>query len=144
MKIKSFINNEHKEQLEKLLFFNRFQRRYLNEIDVSIKRFGLPRIIDSQKGLYVDIENLKDAQTLFVLNESDEILIGVMIFFRENISTITLLHIALNEEFITSSNKNETIVIKLISELLRIAKSIKGVKFLKVLYSSQFKLLKVR
>ncbi len=144
MKIKSYIDNQQKEQLEKLLFFNKFQKRYLNEIDVSIKRFGVPHIIDTQKGLYVNIENLKDAQTLFVIDESDETLIGVMIFFREKISTLTLLHIAINEEFISTKNKNETIVIKLVSELVKIAKSIKGVEFLKVLYSSQFKLLKVR
>ena len=144
MRIKSYIDEEHKGQLEKLLFFNRFQKRYLKEIDISIKRFGLPHIIQSKKGLYVEIENLQDTQTLFVLDEKDENLIGVMIFFRENVSTVTLLHIALNEEFITSNNDNETIAIKLISELVKIVKKIKGVENLKILYSSQFKLLKVK
>lgn len=133
----------NKGQLEKLLFFNPFQLRYLKQIDDSIKYFGMPRIVKSEKGLHVVVEHLNDAQTLFVLDDKSDNLIGVIIFFRENVSTITLLHIALNETYITY-NQTDTIVLKLIYELKKILRPIKGVDYLKVIYSSQFSMLKVR
>jgi len=144
MKYKSIIDLKYYEQLEKLLFFNSQQIRYIDEITNSVSKFGAPKLVKKENGIIVHLEQGIEIQNLFVFDESEDVLIGLVLYCRENISTFTLLHIAINDLYNSISNSNELIVPKIIFELFKKLKLIKGVEFLKILYSDKIKIFRLK
>jgi hypothetical protein len=124
--------------LENLLFFNTGQRKVVSGIISSIELYGLPYIIvNNESTLKIIIGKLLDVQTIYAIDDSIEPnpLAGILIYFRESIENIVILHIAVNEKYsLEGSNGNSFLTLHLIEELKKIAIKLKGVKTLTIYY----------
>jgi hypothetical protein len=59
----------------------------------------------------------------------------VIVFFRETLDNITILHIAVKEEYtMTCSNGKSYITINLIEQLRKLASKLKGIRTLTIFY----------
>lgn len=137
--IVSDLDKSYKTDLENLLFFHPDQGKVASGIIASIDIFGLPKIIIVNDIIKVKVGEIEDVQNIFLLDnqEKSPVLAGVMIFFRENDSTITLLHLAVNDNYSLSSLNQDSLAFTLIDKLKEIAKIIKGVDRIKIIYSKK-------
>ncbi len=139
--ITSEIGIEYKNELESLLFFNDEQSKFQQAIVESINQFGLPQIKENQDKLKVYIHKL-DVQTLFAFNNNK--LAGIMIFYRDSIENITLIHIAVSNEFTVSNDDNDyCLTFQLLDKLTEIAKKIKFIKTITIYYNNKVKKINV-
>lgn len=131
---------EHREQLENLFFFNDNQARYRNVIIASIDRFGEPRLREVAGRLRLRTSELGELQALFALmvEGSRSQLVGVVAYTRTDSKTITLLHMAVDGDFSgTGPGAGHMVGLKLVQQVARVAKSVKGVEKVDLLYTDR-------
>ncbi len=137
----SGINVKYKSELEEILFFNKRQKEYLQDINNSIESYGLPKIIQEGNSLKIRVEHLKDVQTIYAFdsNESDAALLGLILYYRISVDEIIVLHIAIVDECTAEgSYSKEFVVLRLINKLKENAKRIKGVEKIRISYTGDF------
>ena len=80
---------------------------------------------------------LPGAQCLFALAETGDPpeLLGAVIYVRSPADTLTILHLAVSDDKVTKDNQNPLIVVRLVHRVRQLAQSIRGVKWVHVLYS---------
>ncbi|GAB1370889.1 hypothetical protein MASR1M45_09510 [Candidatus Kapaibacterium sp.] len=127
-----------------LIYFNPQQIRYVQEISNSIDAFGLPKIIEHGDYLKITIDSIKDLQNLAVFDSEMENLIAIAVYFREELSSFTLLHIAIDDHYNSINSENSNIFLAIISELKKNLSHIKGVNNLKILYSDKINYLRIK
>ena len=128
----SSINVSEIDFVEKLLYFNDNQHKYMDDIETSITSYGEPRIIVENNRLAIIIANI-EPQTLFVSIENEHI--GLVIFNRDTIENIDIVHIALHEDFQSGVvYGDEMLVPRILNHLVSLAKHLKGVKTITVKY----------
>ncbi len=135
----SLLRDEYRTDLENLMFFNPQQSKVKSAIVQCIEEYGLPEIFVEGKFLRVKVQGFSDVQTLFALdqNEGSRRLAGVMVYVRNGIDNMLLLHIGVDESYsISGPNADEMVVMRLIIKLKEIARRIKGVHSLTVLYGN--------
>lgn len=134
----SVLSEEHREELESLLFFNPRQKRTLAGINHAIKDFGLPSVHEENGLLRVRVEGLPGAQTIFALDQgmAPPVLAGVMVFVRLDVENIVLVHIAVGEDYARDGKYGDGhLVSRFVAELRAIARRIKGVRSVILKYS---------
>jgi hypothetical protein len=96
-------------------------------------------VIDERGALRIGIEGL-EVQTLyaFVDRGVNKDLAGVLVYTRVHDDTLVLLHMAVRPEFCYSIGyKNELVLVRILAQLRSIAKRIKGIKKLSILYADK-------
>jgi hypothetical protein len=129
------------DALENLFFFNENQSDFMKTIEKSIERFGAPKIVIEGKYLRFKIGSLNNVQCLFAFDckAEDANLIGLIIYFRNTINNMTILHIAIDEDYTISGRfSNQMLAVKLINKVKEIALKIKGVEILSIAYKGDF------
>ncbi len=129
---KSKINSDYLDELESLMYFNSQQRKVISGIESAIEKYGLPKIKNENEKLKITLEKIENPQTIFAFDNDN--LVGLIIFYRETIDNIVILHIAIAEQYSIIYNKSFSLAIALIEELKRKAKNIKGVKSISIYY----------
>lgn len=135
----SSLTCDSREELEALMFFHPEQEEHSRSINAAISSYGFPKIVEEGKSLRVGIGGL-DVQTLyaFIDRGTTRELAGVLVYTRVAKDTLALLHMAVKPEFCYSSGfKNELVLVRLLAQLRAIAKRIKGVKRLSILYANK-------
>ena len=110
-----------------------------SSINASILSYGFPKVIEEGGALRIGIEGL-EVQTLyaFVDRGSTKDLAGVLVYTRVHNDTLVLLHMAVRPEFCYSSGyKNELVLVRILAQLRAIAKRIRGIKKLSILYADK-------
>lgn len=131
----SILNAEYNNALEELMFFNPGQENALAAILDSIDTFGPPSVYIDSERLRVKVEKLDEVQTLFALDDNK--LVGVMIYSRLLAECLSVIHIAVNEDYAsTGINANRMLVMRMLDLVRNNARRIKGVKTLRVLCNS--------
>jgi hypothetical protein len=133
----SLLSSDQRDELESLMFFHPEQNQHMSSINASIARYGFPKIIDYGGALRIGIGEL-DVQTLYAFVErgKNRELAGVLVYTRIHEDTLVLLHMAVKPEFCYSTGyKNELVLARLLEQVRVIAKRIKGVKKLSILYA---------
>jgi hypothetical protein len=134
----SRIAAEHRSSLERLLFFNGCQNRVANGIVDAIDKFGPPEIHADSGWLRVQVAGLTDVQSLFVVDEATGEPFGVAVYTRPDLEHITVLHIGLGEEYCAGGDRESlNLLLRLMQEIRRSAKRVKGVRRLSVHYGTQ-------
>jgi hypothetical protein len=127
----------YREDLENLLFFHPHQETVSPGIVRSVERFGTPAIVVHGDFLRIHVGELSEVQALYATVEGSEkpALAGVAIYTRTDVETIDLLHIAIHEEYSSSGkHSGEMLAMKMVSKLCEIARQIKGVRYLGIVY----------
>jgi hypothetical protein len=135
----SSLTSDRREELEALMFFHPEQEEHSRSINDAISNYGFPKIIEEGKSLRIGIEGL-EVQTLyaFIDRGATRELAGVLVYTRVDKDTLALLHMAVKPEFCYSSGfKNELVLVRILAQLRAIAKRIKGVKRLSILYANK-------
>jgi len=129
---------EHRAALERLLFFNGCQDRVASGIVDVIDRFGPPEIQPDGDWLRVKVAGFPDVQSLFVVESTAGPPIGVAVYVRADLEHITVLHIGLSEEYCAGGEReNLNLLLRLLKEIRRSSRRLRGVRRLSVLYGAQ-------
>jgi hypothetical protein len=130
------LNQRH--ALERLLFFNGCQDRVAQKIVDAIDQYGPPEILDDGEYLRVRVAGLPDVQSLFAVEPGTERPIGVAIYVRADLEHLTVLHIGLSEEYCAGgSREGIKLLLRLMKEIRRSSRRMKGVRRVQVLYGTQ-------
>lgn len=128
---------DYRAELEALLFFNPDQHRFRDSIRTVIETHGVPFIHAENNRLHVRLKNGSEVQTLYALagSKSRAQLVGVVVYTRSNPATITVLHIAVSEDYSSQGRFHKQMMVPLlIGKLRQIGRQIKGVATLRLLY----------
>ena len=135
----STLSSDHRNELESLMFFHPEQGQHISSINASIRSYGFPKVIDEGGALRIGIEGL-EVQTLyaFVDRGATKDLAGVLVYTRIHEDTLVLLHMAVRPEFCyTIGYKNELVLVRILTQLRAIAKQIRGIQKLSILYADK-------
>ena len=127
------------------MFFHPEQGEHTDSINACIETYGFPKILQEEECLRIGIAGL-DVQTLYALvpRGSTQELAGVVVYTRTSDDTLVLLHMAVKPEFSFSSGyRNELVLPRMLAQLRAIAKRIKGIKRLSIVYADHRELRSV-
>jgi len=129
---------EHREVLERLLFFNGCQDRVARGIVDVIDRFGPPEIVVDGDGLRVQVSELSSGvQTLFALDARTGRPLGVAVYLRADHEHVTVLHLGLSEEYCSGGERQSlNLLLRLLKEIRRSSRRVKGVRRMSVAYGA--------
>ncbi len=134
----SRVARSQREVLERLLFFNGCQNRVARQIVDAIDRFGPPEIHDDGQYLRVRVAGMPDVQSLFALEPGGDRPIGVAVYVRADLEHVTVLHVGVSEEYCAGGTRDDVnLLLRLMKEIRRSSKRLKGVRRLRVLYGTQ-------
>jgi hypothetical protein len=134
----SRVAEKHRSTLEQLLFFNGCQARVASGIVDAIDKYGPPEILQDEAWLRVRVGGLPDVQSLFAVDELTGEPIGVAIYTRPDLEHITVLHLGLAEQYCSGGEREGTnLLLRLMREIRRTSKRVKGVRRLNVHYGTQ-------
>ena len=129
---------EHRPTLERLLFFNGCQNRVARGIADVIDRYGSPEIQPDGEWLRVRLAGLADVQSLFAVETVTGRPIGVAVYMRADLEHVTVLHLGLSEEYCAGGEREGlNLLLRLMKEIRRSSRRVKGVRRLNVLYGTQ-------
>ena len=131
----STLKSDYSEDLERLMFFNPGQHSALSAIMDSLEQFGSPSVYTDNGCLRVKVEKQDEVQTLFAMD--DETLIGVMVYSRIMLESLTVIHIAVEQDYSSQGKFAHKMLVMHMLELLRTsARRIKGVETIRLMCSS--------
>jgi hypothetical protein len=134
----SRIAAENRSTLERLLFFNGCQGRVAQGIVDAIDKYGPPEIHEDDGWLRVRVASLPEVQSLFVVDDASGVPLGVAIYTRADLEHVTVLHIGLSEEYCAGGEREGlNLLLRLMREIRRSSKRLKGVRRLSVHYGTQ-------
>jgi hypothetical protein len=135
----SLLSPDQRSELEFLMFFHPEQGQLSSRINASVLTYGFPKIVNEGGNLRIGIDG-HEVQTLyaFVDRGTTKDLAGVLVYTRVHDDTLVLLHMAVRPEFCYAIGyKNELVLIRILSQLRAIAKRIRGIKKLSILYADK-------
>jgi len=134
----SRVPRQKRHALEQLLFFNGCQDRVARDIVDVIDRYGPPEICDDVEGLRVRVESLPDVQCLFAIERTSQRPIGVAVYMRADHEHVTVLHLGVAEDYCAGGiHEAVNLPLRLVREVRRTSRRIKGVRRLEVAYCTQ-------
>lgn len=137
IEFKSFVPAAYRAQLEALVFFNSCQNRVWHGIVDAIEKFGTPEIAVDGERLRVCLRGSPDVQSLFAVEAISGRPVGVAMYVRADLEHISVLHIGIAEDFASGGNRaDEQLLLKLLRELRRCSRRVKGVQRLELFYAS--------
>jgi hypothetical protein len=133
----SFVAAVERRHLEALVFFNATQQRVLNGIVDAIEKFGAPEIVEEGGKLRVRVAGNTEAQSLFAVDAASGRPLGMAVYLRSDLESMAVLHLGIAEEFTTDGPRSgEHLLLRLVRELHRSSRRLKGVRRMEVVYLS--------
>jgi hypothetical protein len=135
----STLNADLRDELESLMFFHPEQRQHSSGINASVRSYGFPKVIDEDGKLRIGIDG-HEVQTLYAFADrgTKKDLAGVLVYTRVHDDTLVLLHMAVRPEFCYSIGfKNELVLVRILCQLRAIARRIRGIKKISILYAGK-------
>jgi hypothetical protein len=134
----SRVTRDKRHALERLLFFNGCQDRVARDIVDVIDKFGPPEICDEGDGLRVCVASLPEVQCLFAVERDSRRPVGVAVYMRADFEHVTVLHLGLIEDYCAGGpNEGRNLLLRLLREIRRTSKRMKGVRRVELLYGAQ-------
>jgi hypothetical protein len=133
----SILNDSYYPELETLLFFNSHQEQFRSEIIQSVETYGSPTIVREDARLRIRVGQLSIVQSLFGFDSDrpDAALIGVILYFRESMEQLTILHIAVHPTYAaTGVEVNQCLALRLLQQVRQVGSHLKGVHSVALLY----------
>lgn len=137
IEFKSHVPVAQKPALEALLYFNACQERVSACIADAIEKFGAPEIVADRDRLRIHVKGLPDVQTLFAIDNDTGRPVGVAVYARQDIEHVTVVHMGITAEFASGGPRaGEQLLLKLLREVRRSTRRVKGVRRLELFYGS--------
>lgn len=104
------------------------QRAILSSVD----QFGQPRVVSDGGTLRVQLEKLDAVQTLFAMD--GEALSGVLVYSRTSEETLSVIYIAVNDEYSSHGRyANKMLFLRMLALVKNTARRIKGIKAIQII-----------
>ncbi|MFO7304475.1 MAG: hypothetical protein C0P74_003055 [Gammaproteobacteria bacterium] len=138
IEFRSYVPVQQRSQLEMLLYFNACQARYADCIAHAVERFGSPEIVADGDRLRIFMKNVPDVQSLFAIEKRTGRPVGVAVYTRADIEHVTVMHIGIAAEYASGGPKaNRHLLLRLLREVRRSSRRLKGVRTVELFYASQ-------
>lgn len=135
IEFKSHVPVAQKPALEALLYFNACQERVSACIADAIEKFGAPEIVADRDRLRIHMKNQPDVQSLFAIDTDTGRPVGVAVYARQDIEHVTVMHLGITSEFASGGPRaGEQLLLKLLREVRRSTRRVKGVRSLELYY----------
>jgi hypothetical protein len=133
----SYAAAAHRDALERLIYFNAGQNRVSDSIVDAVERFGPPEIVAAGDRLGIRVAGLPTAQSVFALDAADGRPLGVAVFARPDYQHLMVLHLSIAQEFAAGGiYAREQLLLRLLRELRRSTRRIKGIERFELFYAS--------
>ena len=137
---KSDLDKRYRERLDRLFFFNRNQPKYVKRINQSIDEYSMPVLKEKEGRVSVVFRDEWLGQSIHILDSerADSELIGVVMYVRDSLDLITIVHMVLDEEcnaILRRSSVNVALII--LDELIALFRKIKGVSRVRLYYTGK-------
>lgn len=135
--ITSLLGTRHADDLEQLLYYHPQQSRFRQNIIASLEQYGSPRIVEINGGLRIQLELLKEVQTLYAIAQDGKgkDLAGVVVYTRAQDGNLEVVHIVVKDEFTLQGKYAKVEVASMLIEAVcRIAHQIQGVHSVRLAY----------
>ncbi|HEX2494020.1 MAG TPA: hypothetical protein VHK24_09615 [Steroidobacter sp.] len=137
IEFRSYVPATQRNALEALLFFNSCQDRVSESIADAIEKFGAPEIVADRDRLKIQMRDMPDVQSLFAVDATTGRPVGVAVYARQNIEHVTVMHLGIAAEFASGGPRaNEQLLLRLLREVRRSTRRVKGVRRLELYYAS--------
>ncbi|MCA9705053.1 MAG: hypothetical protein KDK70_04280 [Myxococcales bacterium] len=125
----SFLGASHREDLERLLFFNENQSRASEGVAVVVQRYGTPRIVVEDDRLRIELSSSFSPQALYVVTRVRGTYrpVGVVVYTRED-DALVVLFVAVDGELSGRGIKGHgMLLVRMIREVEAIARRVRGI-----------------
>ncbi len=137
IEFRSHVPLDQRAALERLLFFNACQSRVSECIAEAVERFGSPEIVADGDRLRIHMSAVPTAQSLFAVDPTTERPVGVAVYARQDIEHVTVMHLSISAEFASGGPRaGEQLLLRLLREVRRSTRRVKGVRHLELYYAS--------
>src|ERR1035441_2166468 len=108
----SVLDRPHREELEELMFQHPQQGRFRDTILDCIERFGVPRVVEQNGRLRIELAGQTEVQTLYAVMEGPlhSELVGALVFTRNATGELVVLHIAVKDEYTAQGPRADQMV----------------------------------
>lgn len=132
-KFYSSLPSKYKNELEEIFFFNKEQSIVYSKIEIALEKFGNPKIVNSKDNIRIVLEKINDCQNLILLENNEDKLniLGIVLHSRVSKNKAEVIHFAIDQD---RNNEDIDILSKLMGEIYRIYKRIKGVETIEITY----------
>jgi hypothetical protein len=123
----STLTPDHREALERLMFFNRRQREAETAVTRAVEMFGSPTILSEPSGVRVAVGACPDVQCLFAIERGrrSDALAGMVIYLRTSLEEVLVLHIAVADRY---GRRGLEVVAALVRTVRAAAERLRGVE----------------
>jgi hypothetical protein len=137
IEFKSHVAVNQRAALERLLYFNACQERVALGIAEAVENFGTPEIAAvGADRLRVMLSEVEDAQALFAVEQETGRPVGIALYVRSDLENVTVLHLSIAAEYASGGVRfDEQLLLKLLRELRRSTRRMKGVRHLELFYA---------
>lgn len=125
----------HRDDIERLLFFNGNQRRVVRSVEFVAKRYGIPRIRVVGEHLRIGLDP-HEPQTLFAVEreQDEQHPIGVVVYVREG-DALVVLFVAVDEAYSSRGERADLgLLRRLIAEIEGAARRVRGISTVAVYF----------
>ena len=126
----SLLGLDHRDQVERLLFFNENQSRSSEAVAYVVERYGMPKLRAEDDRLRVDLASEVSVQTLYAVRPTPggPSPVGVAVYTRDADALIVRLT-AIHEDYSAGGVfARHRVLVQLIAEIKRIARSVRGIE----------------
>jgi hypothetical protein len=130
----------YRDELERIVFFNPEQARVTAPLVDAVRRYGVPSIVEDEGTLRFRVPAFGRIQSLYALDEAEppSRLAGVVMFVRESVDTMLLLHLAVHEAYAVGGPFDQAWVTpRLLAAVRRTCLQTRGLRTLRMLYPHQ-------
>jgi hypothetical protein len=103
----------------------------------AIEKFGAPEIVASGERLRIHMKDMPDEQSLFAIDTRNGRPVGVAVYAWQDAEHVTVMHLGIAAEFASGGLRaGEQLLLRLLREVRRSTRRVKGVRRLELYYAS--------
>ena len=121
------------------------QGRFRDTIMDCIEQFGVPRVVEQNGRLRIELAGHTEVQTLYAMIEGPlhSELVGAVVYTRNAADELAVLHIAVKNDYTAQGPRaDQMVTFALVEELCRVARHIQGVQGVRLAYARGQAILK--
>ncbi len=137
IRVSSLLSPSYRDELERIVFFNPEQGKVEKPVVTLVSRYGVPAVAEQADTLRFHLRGCRDIQSLFALDETNRpaVLAGVVMFVRESLEAVLLLHLAVHEDYGSGGIHSESWVTpRLLATVRSACKRVRGITCLRLTY----------
>lgn len=127
----------YRDELERIVFFNPEQGRFMDPLLAAVNSYGVPAILEDSDRLRLRVPAFLSIQTLYALDEIGEqrVLAGVAAFVRESDDSMLVIHVAVHQDYTAHGRLADGwVAVRLMAAVRDICRRTRGITNLRVLY----------